>query len=930
MAKIIAPTKWGVQSAGNVDEDAGYISYIVSRIGDVSSAATIDVATVNGSARAGTDYVALNQTLSFAAGETSKVVKVAIAHDYRSELNETVKLHISNASTGVISHATAASVIYDKPHAVAQWSVTSDGNVGEGSGYISYTVHREGDADHAASIKVATANGTAKAGSDYTALNQTVQFAAGETSKTILVAVNDDAIREKSETVKLAISQPSDGKIIIANAVATILDNDSNHAPVITSGNEFSIAEAVDGAVYIRDPREVFTVKATDAEGDKITYGIKDAVSAWGLLGSGDDNGARWFSIDAHTGEIRFKDAPNYERVGPTDALIHDYTFIVTASDGKLTTEKTITIHVENIEEAPVITSGDSATVAENTTGAVYQARAYDPDQHPMMPSNITYSLSGADADWFTIDQFGAVSFKNAPDYEAVHIAKPVITADGLIIPPPADLLWDNTYDINVIATDTTGNATEKAVTVTVINVDEAPVITSGDSATVAENTTGVVYQVHARDPDLHPMRGDVLGEYTYSLSGTDADWFNIDAQSGAVSFKNAPNYEGLHLMPVPVIMGKGDMLLPPPDLLWDNTYDINVIASDGKSTTQKAVTVTVTDVDEAPIIVSGDTATVAENTTGIVYRIQVADPDYTPMQAQPFVEYKYSLSGSDADWFNIDESGAVSFKNAPDYEGRGYWGSSYWDPISGMGTSDYIWHAGNTYDINVIAIDGKATTQKAVTVTVTDVDESGLILIDDPMFGGDPTTPPYITTNDALTAADVLYPQPVDDSGLLFRDPQPVDDSGLLFRDPQPVDDSGLLFRDPQPVDDSGLLFRDPQPVDDSGLLFRDPQPVDDSGLLFRDPQPVDDSGLLFRDPQPVDDSGFVPPPPPKLVDDSGIHQDPHLSVNDVLTAADVLYPQPVDDSGLLFSDPRPVCDFPIYNPPLPIDWDYPAPTVM
>jgi VCBS repeat-containing protein len=897
MAKIIAPTKWGVQSAGNVDEDAGYISYIVNRIGDVSSAATIDVATVNGSAKAGTDYAALNQTLSFAAGETSKVVKVAIVYDYRNELNETVKLNISNASTGAISHATAAAVIYDKPHAVAQWSVTSDGNVGEGSGYISYTVHREGDADHAASIKVATANGTGKAGSDYTALNQTVQFAAGETSKTILVAVNDDAIREKSETVKLAISQPSDGKIIIANAVATILDNDSNHVPVITSGNEFSIAETVDGAVYIRDPREVFTVKATDAEGDKITYGIKDAVSAWGLLGSGDDNGARWFSIDAHTGEIRFKDAPNYERVGPTDALIHDYTFIVTASDGKLTTEKTITIHVENIEEAPVITSGDSATVAENTTGVVYQARAYDPDDSPHGISglNLKYSLSGTDADWFNIDaQTGAVSFKNAPDYEAIrdtyrHIAP--------------DLLWDNTYDINVIASD--GKlTTQKAVTVTVTNVDEAPVITSGDSATVAENTTGIVYQTQVTDPDLHPMGYVPFGAYTYSLSGTDADWFNIDAQTGAVSFKNAPNYEGLHLMPV--TLENGDVLLPPPppDLLWDNTYDINVIASDGKSTTQKAVTVTVTDVDEAPIIVSGDTATVAENTTGIVYRIQVADPDYTPMQAQPFVEYKYSLSGSDADWFNIDESGAVSFKNAPDYEGRGYWGSSYWDPISGMGTSDYIWHAGNTYDINVIAIDGKATTQKAVTVTVTDVDESGLILIDDPMFGSDPTTPPYIATNDALTAADVLYPQP--------------------------VDDSGLLFRDPQPVDDSGLLFRDPQPVDDSGLLFRDPQPVDDSGLLFRDPQPVDDSGLLFRDPQPVDDSGFVPPPPPKLVDDSGIHQDPHLSVNDVLTAADVLYPQPVDDSGLLFSDPRPVCDFPIYNPPLPIDWDYPAPTVM
>lgn len=111
-----------------------------------------------------------------------------------------------------------------------------------------------------------------------------------------------------------------------------------------------------------------------------------------------------------------------------------------------------------------------------------------------------------------------------------------------------------------------------------------APVITSGNSATVAENTTGVVYQAVATDPN-----GDSI---TYSLSGTDAGWFNIDAKTGAVSFKNAPDYEA-HRPPTD---GSSYIAVYP---FIDNTYDIKVIASDGKLSAEKAVTITVTNVDD-------------------------------------------------------------------------------------------------------------------------------------------------------------------------------------------------------------------------------------------------------------------------------------------------------------------------------------------
>ncbi len=133
-------------------------------------------------------------------------------------------------------------------------------------------------------------------------------------------------------------------------------------------------------------------------------------------------------------------------------------------------------------------------------------------------------------------------------------------------------------------------NTAEPAMDKVIVN--EAPIITSGDSATVAENTTGVVYQTVATDSD-----GDNI---TYSLSGADADWFNIDAQTGAVSFKNAPDYESDQRLVqyYPPDYKQGDMVIA--IVVPDNTYDINVIATDGKLTTEKAVTVKVSNVDEA------------------------------------------------------------------------------------------------------------------------------------------------------------------------------------------------------------------------------------------------------------------------------------------------------------------------------------------
>ena len=152
---------------------------------------------------------------------------------------------------------------------------------------------------------------------------------------------------------------------------------------------------------------------------------------------------------------------------------------------------------------------------AEGSTDAIYTANAVDTESDEAV---IAYSLGDTqDEASFNIDsETGAVTFKEAPDYEN-----------------PQDANSRNDYIIDVIANSANDTTTSQTVTVTVINVNEAPVFDDGstDPVEVLENVMGSVYTAAATDED-----GDRI---TYSLGDTkDEAHFNIDARTGVVTFQ--------------------------------------------------------------------------------------------------------------------------------------------------------------------------------------------------------------------------------------------------------------------------------------------------------------------------------------------------------------------------------------------------------
>ena len=120
-----------------------------------------------------------------------------------------------------LSNANQATVIGPVGISVA------DARVEEGAGAVLvFAVTLSRAATSAFTIDYATADGTAQAGADYTAASGTLSFQAGESSKTVEVAVLDDAHDEGEETLTLRLSNASGGRVTDGEATGTIENTD--------------------------------------------------------------------------------------------------------------------------------------------------------------------------------------------------------------------------------------------------------------------------------------------------------------------------------------------------------------------------------------------------------------------------------------------------------------------------------------------------------------------------------------------------------------------------------------------------------------------------------------------------------------------------------------------------------------------------------
>lgn len=211
----------------------GQATISIIRSGATAGTTTVDfTTTTNGTATAGADYVGTTNSVTFAPGEIVKTVTVPILNDALIEGNETIGLALTNVNGALLLTPDAATLtIVDDDLGPGQIGFAATAYAaGENTGTAAITFIRSNGYSGVVSVKVSTSDATTTAGLDYTVQNLTpVTFGDGETNKTLLIPILDDAFVEGDEVFNVTLVSTTGGATIVgSNTVAVaILDNDT-------------------------------------------------------------------------------------------------------------------------------------------------------------------------------------------------------------------------------------------------------------------------------------------------------------------------------------------------------------------------------------------------------------------------------------------------------------------------------------------------------------------------------------------------------------------------------------------------------------------------------------------------------------------------------------------------------------------------------
>jgi len=233
-----------------------------------TSAVTYNIATSNGTAAAGSDYVARSLSAeTIPAGQTSRTFSVTVNGDTTAEANEAFRATITGASVSVSDGLGAATILNDDGGTLSVGDVAvTEGN--SGTKLATFTVRLSQARANAVSYTIATANGTALAGSDYVARTFSDTMPAGVTSRLFSVTINGNTAVEPNETFGVNLSGAAGATIFDSHAVGTILNDDG----ATLSVNDVRVTEGNSGSKAV-----TFRVSLSQASAGPVTYRISTA-----------------------------------------------------------------------------------------------------------------------------------------------------------------------------------------------------------------------------------------------------------------------------------------------------------------------------------------------------------------------------------------------------------------------------------------------------------------------------------------------------------------------------------------------------------------------------------------------------------------------------------------------------------------------------
>ena len=323
---------------------------------------------------------------------------------------------VTNTATatldGVISEAATATVGWTAPQ--TDLPVLSVGSVSipESAGPLAFAVTLSRTSLQTVTARYATADDTATAGADYTAVGGTLSFAPGAAARTITVAVHDDRVAEADESFTLTLSEASNatlsGNAATLETIGYLTDDDQaaftvavSPAAIAEAGGAAAVTVST-GGVSFTAPRAV-----TLAFGGTATEGTDYTVAAATLtLAAGQSTVAA--TITAADDQVQEGD----ETVAVSFATLPEGTQAGSPASAVVT--------ISDDDAAPAITSAATLSVAENQTEvATLTATDADLGDGELQWSIPAGAAGGADAGQFDLTPAGLLSFRTPKDYES-------------------------------------------------------------------------------------------------------------------------------------------------------------------------------------------------------------------------------------------------------------------------------------------------------------------------------------------------------------------------------------------------------------------------------------------------------------------------------------------------------------------------------
>ena len=268
--------------------DSVTIQFTVTLDPTAVSPVTVEWATADGTAQAGTDYTAGSGSLRFDVGDTTRTVSVPVTGDNMDEPNETFTVTLSNAVGATLGRAVGTGTIVDDEDA-PRASITDAGAMTEGETLV-FPVRLSHPSATPVTVRCVL-GGMATRNEDYTdGCADTVMFPAGVTTQTILLTTMDDGLDETDETVVVTLIDPDDAAYDLgtpSSATGMIMDND---LPAVTAAAETPAVTEGAEAVFVLTRAgllsDELTVAFTVAGGDAV---LADVPPTGATFGAGED-----------------------------------------------------------------------------------------------------------------------------------------------------------------------------------------------------------------------------------------------------------------------------------------------------------------------------------------------------------------------------------------------------------------------------------------------------------------------------------------------------------------------------------------------------------------------------------------------------------------------------------------------------------------